>query len=307
MVTCSSAKRAGGVLRTPSKTTAHGRHIVALIIGAFAAIWPDLINRGYFHVAIPPYYGVTPPKAPEKKRFYLRGERDWYAWLSHRILQQQLSVEVGWTHEDGTLGMSPALNPDRYTDLVLLIMRIGDLIDNAAKELVQPPLIVERLIYACPYLEKGHVDTAAIQAITGTDRAHYDARHHVLTLSLLANDYIIPLHKLVERLNRDVIPALTQIDRGWRQTRFFVTTRNTKVYKRHEVSFFQLYLLFQQFAREYTVLPFKGLGGMTPRDKFITCMNPDTRTIYRVTDVGDVDTVFNLLGRDSQARKDLLL
>jgi DNA gyrase/topoisomerase IV subunit B len=124
----------------------------------------------------------------------------------------------------------------------------------------------------------------------------------MITMGL--DDVIIPLHAIVPTLERELLPFLRSI--RWHTWSIFVTTLKTQYFKNHPVTFYQLYQMFQKADSILHVKPLKGIGSMKPEDAARACMDPRYRRVFHVTSAGDVATIFNLLGDDSDPRKDLI-
>jgi len=71
------------------------------------------------------------------------------------------------------------------------------------------------------------------------------------------------------------------------------------------ISIGQLYLLCTSLNNLLTIERYKGIGSMPTKDKNITCMNRHTRTEYRISSIGDIAKIYQLLGRDSVFRKNI--
>jgi DNA gyrase/topoisomerase IV subunit B len=67
-----------------------------------------------------------------------------------------------------------------------------------------------------------------------------------------------------------------------------------------------LYICFSQLNGLFEISRYKGLGQMRPEDCFNTLMNPETRSLTRVTSAGKPDENYALLGKDTSERKRLL-
>jgi DNA gyrase/topoisomerase IV subunit B len=92
----------------------------------------------------------------------------------------------------------------------------------------------------------------------------------------------------------------------WRKIQIYITTKNTSEFKDQQVSIMKLVALLQTLDKQFKIQRYKGLGSMKPEDKASTCMDPERRNMHRITSVGDVALIFNLLGNDPAARKKLL-
>ena len=69
------------------------------------------------------------------------------------------------------------------------------------------------------------------------------------------------------------------------------------------ISIVQLYQFCKEFDNLYNIERFKGVGSMEDYDRKMSCMNKDTRTIYKISSIGDLDIIYGALGNDSNFRK----
>jgi len=286
-----------------SDADAHGRHIASILIGNLYVVCPELIEWGVIHIATPPDYGLTyigPHKGEEPKVTYFRTENDLRYWLSRNLYQRGISV----TTVIGPNPPKPLDDPELYFSFASIVIEIGQIFDNLAKEFKIPPIIVEALTYISQYLNPTHMNVHAIKDILECDKVFYDHIGNVLTLSLGRLDYIIPLEKIDERMYSKIIPLLSKI--LWRQLKIYITNADGKVYKDRYVTLYQLYQIYCQLESVFNVEKYKGLAKMNEINIFETCMNPSNRVLLKIERIGDVNTIFDLLGNSQMGRQELL-
>ena len=85
-----------------------------------------------------------------------------------------------------------------------------------------------------------------------------------------------------------------------------VSTKHTSVFKNKPVSVVFLYEIFNKLMEVVTVERYKGLGSVDEEDLYNVCMNPNNRVWHHVTDIGDVDRIYQMLGTDALERKALM-
>ena len=178
------------------------------------------------------------------------------------------------------------------------------MITNLANELVLPADMVELLSYVTPYLTPETMNTNEIKRITGVDRVTYDPSSNIMVVTRGRDDYVVPLENVRERLYETILPKLRRI--AWNKLQVYITTKHTNLLTEQAVSLVQFYDIMMSFTSEFEVRQFKGLASMPPLDRNRTCMDPEYRTVHRITSVGDVQTIFNLLGNKSEHRKKLI-
>ena len=77
--------------------------------------------------------------------------------------------------------------------------------------------------------------------------------------------------------------------------------------RRTPVTITQLNGIFQTLSGMFTIQRYKGLGSMPPIDISKNCLNPKTRRVFQITSIGNIKTIFDMLGSDSTERKKLIL
>jgi topoisomerase IV subunit B len=282
----------------------HGYHISSLLVGNLYVLCPEMIESGMVHIVTPPLYSIDyKQKKKGTPRVYFRDDKQKVSWMTHRVYMEALKIGIV---SKSVFDKIRYLNTAEYVDFIKLVLEIGETIGNIANELVLPPQIVEVLSYVTGYLERGRVgqSTEQIKIITQANRVSYDPVGHILILTYGRDDYIIPLQNVCERLYSTVIPLLQRI--AWKKLQIYITSRHSPHYKDTPVSIVQLYNILQSFDELFDINRYKGLASMPPLDRNRTCMDPAYRSVHQITTVGDVSTIFNLLGSNTSHRKQLL-
>lgn len=280
----------------------HGHHIASLLVGNFYVVCPEMIEAGVVSIVTPPLYSLDyKNKKKNMPRVYLRDDKQKVEWMTCKVYMEALMIGI---RSQNLFEKIRYLTTTEYVDFIKLILEIGETITNIAHELVLPPAIIEVLSHVTQYLEPGNIDTDQIKNITQATKVSYDPLGNILVLTQYKEDYIIPLENVCIRLYSTVIPLLQKI--AWKKLQIYITSKHTNQYKETPVSIVQLYTLLQSFDELFTINRYKGLASMPPLDRYRTCMNPDYRTVHHITTVGDVDTIFNLLGSNSAYRKLML-
>ena len=288
-----------------SKNSPDGSHIAEIAVGNLYALCPQLVEAGIIHIVTPPLYGVKIGKKGKGEDVYvfLRNTEELVLWFCQNIYEKTLTIEL---KSPKTFDDFHKLNPAEYEDFVRLVLDIGDTIRNVASELVLDPHTVEALSYVTQYLDYGRVNTDRIKEILrdvqfSVDQVAYDPIGHILILTQENNDVIIPLQNVSERLYDSVLPLLNRIYR--KKIEVYITTKMNNTHERRLVSITELYKYLKSFDDMFEIERYKGLGEINPNDRYKTCMNPKHRKTYKVTSIGDVTTIFQLLGENSSHRK----
>lgn len=292
----------GDELRSSLNITAHGRHIASLILGNLYVACPDLILSGRVYIVIPPDYGVTyvRSKALNNKWFYFRTADDLLYWMCQHVYREALDIRV--SYEDTTV-QNYLLEGQHLFDFVRVVQDIGDKIGNLASSLALNPLVLETLTHISHYLTPQTMDVQVVKDRVGCDQVIYDPQGNILILSIAGEDYTIPLQDLQPRVHA-IIKYLRAI--AWNRLYITVTTHHTDTWQDLPVSLYQLHEILTSFEKMFRIKKYKGLGGMDPRDKYKTCMDPHHRMLYQITSLEDVQRLYDLLGVDSDHRKQLL-
>lgn len=289
----------------------HGRHIAAMKIGAFNVICPQLIDSGRIYLAIPPYYGLIPNKerarTKEKKDkiFYLQTHSDVITYLAKHAYRPSFDIDIVIRDGLGNKVKEARLEGTAYEHFCHSIMALGEMLDNVANELVIDPIVLECLTYVTQYLTPETMNVDVIKERLGADKIIYTPHDNILTIAIGARDYSIPLHNVAEKLYQQVLPKLQKF--MWKNTEVYITYKNYGDGQPMPMTMIQLYWIMKSYLDEYfLVKKYKGLGSMPPEDRYRTCMDPQYRTIYQITSMDDVNMVYNLLGGNSDYRKELL-
>lgn len=268
-------------------------------------VCPQIIEAGIVFVVMPPLYSLDykgPGRRKGLPRVYLRDNKAKLAWMTHKVYMETLKIGVQSTNV--FMENIRYFTDVEYVDFIRTIFEIGETITNIGLELVLDPIIIEVLSYVTQYLEVGKIDTQKIKDITQVDRVSYDPRGHILILTYGRTDHIIPLENVCARLYSTVIPLLKRI--SWNKMQIYITSKHINQYKDTPVSIIKLYEILQSFDEMFDINRYKGLASMPPLDKNRTCMDPKYRNAHRITTIGDIDDIFNLLGDDSIHRKNML-
>jgi DNA gyrase/topoisomerase IV subunit B len=279
----------------------HGSHIAAILIGNIANICPKLIQHGHVYIVTPPYYELTyGGKSRVNPRIYLRGADDVSQWLIRTVYKTGIDIHIkSPIHTNAT-----KLTDDEFVGFAKIVLDIGLKIKNIATACRIRPIILELLMYVTEYMKFGSVDTVMINKTIGSDQVFYEEHGDILTVVVGKDDIIIPLTGLREIMYTELMPHLNSI--AFRHTQYFATTRHTQTLDMSPVTISMLYELFSNMNELFKTRIFKGLGHMDPMDKYTTCMDPRHRTIHQITDIGDVDVIYKLLGSDPAHRRSLV-
>lgn len=282
----------------------HGKHIVNIVVSNLYAINPKFIESGILHIVTPPFYGlrIKNKKYKDTGIIYIRNADELVNALAMNVYYP--SVEVAVFAAD-VFDKPKVLNKQEFVEFARIVCHVGGLIERLAEQHVINPLILEQLTHVTHYLTPETMDINVLKQTLGNDSISYDAKNNILMMSIGRRDLTISLHALRDTLYQEVLPFLNKI--AWRNWGVLVSTKHTDMYKDTPMSLVQLYNIFKSLDTLFTIKRWKGLGSMMPLDRALTCMNQQYRSTYKITTIGDVDRVFDLMGNDSAARKALVL
>lgn len=278
-----------------------GQHIKALHIGNLYNYNPNIVTSGMLYIIKPPLFTLY----YKNKKLYLQDKKTYIDALIELIYKNTLDLKI--LGDDGKI---KDLDDATYRELCFLVYQIGELIHEYTDKLAInyrkdiSALILEKLIYIAPHLIPGQVNVPAIQkAFEGHD-VKFDEINNVLVLGIDQVDIPISLNDFNDIVYEKIIPLLHQVQ--WKKYVILVTTKFSDLYKDHMTSFTGVYNILMSLNDMFKLDRYKGLAEMTEDDLEYSCINPKTRSCEHIVTVTDVQRIFDLLGSDGNARKELL-
>lgn len=268
----------------------HGNHIQALTVGNLYVLNPNLIIDGHVGIVNPPLYMIKGGNAVA----YLRDERALLDTYVESVYRKALKITIN----------DEPLTGENFRVFCYLIDRIGTVIDMVANRLSVDGGILESLAHCVDYIESKPINTDAICTLLNLTRVEYDSQTFSLILIYKEVEVFVPLDHLATAIRASVIPELEKIK--WKDIDIKVTTLLSGTYRNESVSAYMLYQIFKLVSSIFTTTRFKGLGEMKPKDLSQSALDPETRVIFTITSIGDINTIKAMLEEDSSARKLLL-
>ena len=279
---------------------ADGEHITALVTEIIRAINALILEAGRVFYGCPPLYSFF--VKGQKRPFYLRNQEA-LQQCKNFIYKYLLSIYVRPTGKKMI-----KLEGDAFDALCYIVCEVGDRVKFVANQLNINPMDMERMLHVVQYLT-AEPDVDKIKKTLGVDNAMWNKTANTLTLVDYGIDISIPLTHLREALEDRVLPLYEKF--GWRGFDLFISTNYTDLYVQAPCTFMMLHEVFDSItettnSNAFIIRRFKGLGEMAEEEIDETCVNPLTRTLIRITGVGDVNRIYALLGNDSAYRKQLI-
>jgi DNA gyrase subunit B len=283
-----------------------GAHIRTLLLTFFFRRCPTLIDKGYLYIAQPPLYRVR----KGKRDVYIKDEaafrefiiasgadsislleesgtampREVTEALIRKVARRRDLIERIARHTDASLAVAFAAERMSHSELADEAV-LSEVVDRVAARLDRPRDMFEIL----PDELHGSLQVRARSQNNG------GSRPHMLGFGFFTS----PEYRDLLRSSEE----LSSYGRG--PSRFQVDEEETTLANLDE-----LWPLVEKMGRKgLTVQRYKGLGEMNPEQLWDTTMNPETRTLLRVslTDFSEADEVFTvLMGDQVEPRREFI-
>ncbi len=282
-----------------------GYHIAALHLNNLYILNPLIVTSGMVYIARPPLFSMEVDRG---KYTFLRDKNALADARIEFIYNKVFSISTQTSN--GVEELSGVL----LRDTIDVIKQVGAVYASIADAIHVPLRILERLVIGLDkiYPHVKYDELASLFASSDGDdsvRVRADAIQQILTVSMDKDDYHIPLARIGAMITQYILPLAKKY--ATTKTQFIVRTRapGSAYYDKPIVA--SVAWLYEAMHELDTHLPikirrYKGLGEMPTDSCSQTLMNPDTRVITQITDMGDLITCGNLLGSDSTWRKQLL-
>jgi DNA gyrase subunit B len=272
-----------------------GAHITGLLIDIIRRINPEILAQGRLYYSNPPLYAITTKSA----RIFLRDQAALddakIETLYHELLEIELEVGSART----------VLTGEAFHAFCKRVVRLGNIVNSCATTLSIEPLILEQLLHVVDFLSPKTMNTKEIKKRLNLDNAIYHPASNNLVLVADPMEIIIPLERLEQEIRQFILPEYELIH--WDRVNFYVTTKHTDLYNRTPTTPVKLFRDFTKMDELYTIRRYKGLGEMSVNDLAYVCMDPATRCFTRITSVGNLKAIYDMLGVKTEARKRLVM
>ena len=272
-----------------------GSHIRTLLLTFFYRQMYPLIEKGYLYIAQPPLYKIKKSKI----EFYLKDDRAFEEFLIKKISQEK-KVKI---ENDGKVFSGPEL----VKILQNLILKKNYLKflerKNYPSQIVD--LILKNQIFDDRSLSnrkkmeefQGELFKLGIPSLLGEDE-----EHGVFEISF---NWEINGRKISQKIDWELISSaefrtLFKIYQNLRDFTPPYVIEEDKEEIKIENDFKLLDYLMDSAKKGLTIQRYKGLGEMNPEQLWETTMNPETRSLLKVTiqDAVEADEIFTLLMGD---------
>jgi DNA gyrase/topoisomerase IV subunit B len=273
----------------------HGYHIQNIVIGNLYLLCPELINSGHLHIVIPPLYSLN---TKNNKPIYIKDAEELNNVLAYHVYYRMLDIEIESNKS------SHVLSQEEFVYFCDMVIRIGDELKRLSVEYTIPAILLEHLALMTNHLNLKGFNVDVLAKLLGCD-VRYVESGNILIISIGSDDIVVPLNQITDLIYQRILPLYREFYYG--KTRIYATTKRSMAMNRSPMSIIQLCEIFDQInSNMFTIKRFKGLGSMPSKDKAVNCINPKTRRTYQITNIGDLDVIFDMLGSDSSERKKLI-
>lgn len=290
-----------------------GSHIRTLLLTFFFRQMPELIERGYIYIAQPPLFKVKKGKAErylkdeaslnehladsavEDVELYLEGVHEYVTGRRLLpILKKMITFEtlLGRLNKKPTEAAilrafvdEPGLDRERLKDRVALQRSVENVKNSLA-------VVFPRVTPAFDVLvDEEHQSNKVVC------RMHTNGAAHELTIT----------HELVGSADFRELQKLTPAAIGLGRPPYRLKAKNQE--NQHRTTDELVKAILDIGKHGLSIQRYKGLGEMNPGQLWETTMNPDARTLLRVTleDLAGVDEIFTILmGDEVEPRRNFI-
>jgi len=272
-----------------------GAHIRTLLLTFFFRQMPDLIENGYLYVAQPPLYRIK----EGKKETYIKDEDAFNYFLLNKISQKEKVI----------LEDDSEITGQRLTKLLNGIIKFYNNLNQLAKKGYSPRFI-EYLVLAGTPDKKLFKDKKFMQTITSklqengfeVEDMHLNDEDGFYEFEVQdINNSGIRFDVNWEFLTSPELKYLMELSHEikiLKNKNFFLSENGKKI----KIDSPQLLLnnLLEKAKKGISIQRYKGLGEMNPDQLWNTTMDPEKRTLLKVTvrDLVESDMIFNILMGD---------
>ncbi len=273
---------------------ADGHHIVSLKVANLLKINPLILEQGRVFIANPPLYAIK-----AKSTLFVEDERALMDIRAAEIYPKLIAVDL-------KIGKQVIrLNKSAFREFCYMVLNVGKVITMVATNLVIEPEYLELLIYCVNYIEAGKVNCSKVRDILNVDDVKYHRASDTMTIMFHGIEVSIPLTGVAEAIRTIIMPVLELS--WWNRYQILITTKQSDLYHQTPMTFMDVYRnIFMTIDRMFSITRFKGLGEMPEASLEFTCVNPETRCLTQIKNIGDVDRIYALMGVDTAARKGLI-
>ena len=279
-----------------------GAHIRTLLLTFFFRNYAGLIDRGHLYIAQPPLYRAHNSRMEK----FIKDDAELNAFLLQRVSDDmEVHTPSGTLFKGETIG-----------DLVRRIESLAQRVRDAEMAGIQRELFLA-------LVEIDQRITPECLSESERCKAYLESRGYSLDIDFESHEDGDRLFAVIENVNghrtriaaefflsRIYLHSWETMDALRRQCGSFAFTLKNKEQSREATDLFELHTqILEEARRGINIQRYKGLGEMNPEQLWVTTMNPENRTLLKVT-VDDAqeasDTFEQLMGDRVEPRREFI-
>ncbi len=281
-----------------------GSHIRTLLMTFFYRQMRPLIENGHLYIAQPPLYKITRGREVQ----YLKEERDYEKWIVKKI-SEEFKIKVKNQKEP--------IEGEKLRRFILKVIQKKNYISYLQRKNTPFTLIellirenVEDLEYLQDRKKMKRLETLISQVGFQTDLVHdeeYDA--YEIIASFQVNGFASRTRVNLELINsieyKNLYKIIKELESYQPPYEVLNSTESVTIDNENKL----IEYLFEKGKKGVTIQRYKGLGEMTPEQLWETTMNPETRSLLKVSiqDAVEADKVFSILmGEEVEQRREFI-
>jgi len=273
-----------------------GGHISALHTGGLYNINPLIYKERMVYLANPPLYETM----VGNRRVFVRSKEE---LIKFRISLYKQVLDLSVQDISKTVFSTPVkLTGTILEDFCMFIVCAGDIYDDISKRLIIPIPVLEHIANNTHKITHG-ITHDSVRELFGRS-ATYDPTNHIVTLDYNETDVTVSLADVCDAIYERILPLIKEL--SFHKTQIYGTTILTDTWNMTPITPMTLYETFRRIDKKMKVERFKGIGGVDSQWIKKTCMNPATRFLHEISEVGDVERIMKVLGDSSETRKEIL-
>lgn len=281
-----------------------GSHIRTLLMTFFFRHMPQLIQNGYLYIAQPPLYKISKGKSFQ----YIRDERTFEKHMINRISEEfKLKVyrkKEPISEEEFKKFLQRIIAKKNYLQVMerkgYPLFLIQMLIDNDVENLesMRNKKRVEKI--------QDFLNQKGVVSVVSTDEEH---GVYELSINFQVNGMTVSCKVNTEMVTSAEYRNLYKIYRALEKYKppYQVSSNSENIKIENEAKLLEY--LFQKGKRGINIQRYKGLGEMTPQQLWETTLNPETRSLLKVSvqDAVEAEEIFTtLMGGEVNSRRSFI-
>jgi DNA gyrase subunit B len=281
-----------------------GSHIRTLLMTFFYRQMRPLIENGHVYIAQPPLYKIS--RAREVQ--YLKEEREYEKWIVKKISEEfKLKVK----------NQKEPIEGEKFRKFILKVIQKKNFVNYLEKKNCPFPLIkliIDENITGLEVLQDKKKIKKLQSLISSmgfqTDLIHdeeYDAYEIIATYQIngMASRTRINLDLINSIEYKNLFKIIKELEDYKPPYEVLNTTESVTIENESKL----LEYLFEKGKKGVTIQRYKGLGEMTPEQLWETTMNPEKRSLLKVSiqDAVEADKIFSILmGEEVERRRNFI-